>query len=70
MEEIDWRPFDGDPEPTCSCRCGVDFRSHAKAFYEGGRVAYSRKPCPSCGRHDNIRAIRSDWERFVVEPKP
>ena len=67
MEKIDWTPFDGDPEYNCTCRCGAHFRSHAKVIYEGvGRGMYSRKPCPGCGRHDNISGVRSDWDRFSL----
>jgi len=67
MEKIDWSVFDGDPEYNCTCRCGAQFRSHYKAFYDrGGRAVYSRKPCPGCGRHDNISGIRSDWESFSL----
>ncbi len=66
-KEIDWSPFDGDPESDCTCGCGQHFRSHVKAFYGGGhRVAYSRKPCPRCGRNDNVKGMRSDWEPFSI----
>ncbi len=61
---IDWTEFDNDPESTCSCRCGTDFRSHVKVFYEGGeRIGpVTRKSCPGCGRNDGVNAIRSDPE--------
>jgi len=67
LEKIDWSIFDGDPELTCTCRCGAQFRSHAKFVSEGNSFRhYSQKPCPGCGRHDNISGIRSDWERFSL----
>lgn len=71
MTEIDWRPFDGDPEPACTCRCVFErlkdgdeiptFRSHVKIV--GGSII-TRKPCPDCGRTDNVRSVSSDPEPF------
>ena len=67
---IDWTKHDGVSESNCTCRCVYDrlrdgdliptFRSHAK--YVGGLGLRSRKPCPACGRHDNLDSIRGDWE--------
>lgn len=68
---IDWSTHDGTPESTCTCHCifgrlkdGDDvptFRSHAK-FVSGPDTAgiVSRKPCPDCGRTDNLRSVSSD----------
>jgi hypothetical protein len=69
--ESDWSVFDGAPESTCTCRCVYaalkdgdeipTFRSHAK--YVGALGALrSRKPCPACGRTDNLRSVSSDLE--------
>lgn len=71
MSKVDWSSHDAHPESTCTCRCvfarlkdGDDiptFRSHAKfAASAGGLI--SRKPCPDCGRHDNLSSARSDRE--------
>lgn len=65
-EKIDWSIFDGDPEMTCGCRCGAEFRSHAKSFYTEGRKVITRKPCPQCGRNDNCNQISSDPEIFSI----
>jgi hypothetical protein len=67
---FDWTKFDGLPESNCTCGCVFaslkdgdfvpTFRSHARFF--AGTGLRSRKPCPSCGRHDNLRQVSSDRE--------
>jgi len=69
---IDWSKWDRDrtPEMNCTCRCVFarlkdgdeipTFRSHAKFVANVGML--SRKPCPDCGRNDNLRSIGSDRE--------
>jgi hypothetical protein len=68
---IDWSKQDGTPEMSCTCRCvfarlkdGDEipiFRSHAKFIANVG--LRSRKPCPDCGRDDNLSSVSSDWEQ-------
>jgi hypothetical protein len=68
---IDWSRFDGDAESNCTCRCVFarlkdgdeipTFRSHIKFVGAIGKLI-ARKPCPDCGRHDNLRSAESDWQ--------
>jgi hypothetical protein len=65
---IDWTPFDKYPKSTCTCRCGVRFRSHGKAVFENNSVALvSRDPCPACGKTDDLTGISSDPEELVLD---
>lgn len=62
----DWSAVDDNhyPEHTCTCRCGTDFRSHAKFVVGFGLV--SRKACPRCGSTEPRRAA-SDPETFALK---
>lgn len=64
---IDWLMFDknGYAESTCHCRCGVNYRSHAKFVGDLG-CCVSRKQCPSCGRIDQLFKIESDPEVWTL----
>jgi len=56
-----------DPEDYCRCRCGKNFRSHAKITSRGGKlVTITQKPCPNCGKNDNCSRISSHggWEEL------
>lgn len=67
MVEIDWSPFDKYSEDTCTCRCGATFRSHAKSVLDGETLRLrSRKPCPACGRDDNLGRICADPEYMTI----
>lgn len=63
---IDWSKRDQFSEDTVECRCGVQFRSHAKAVFGGGGRIVSRKPCPGCGATEWHRASRSDPETYEL----
>jgi hypothetical protein len=68
---IDWAVFDKYPEATCTCRCGVSFRSHAKAVQVmtdsvSVFVLVARKPCTGCGACDDLRSARSDPELVTL----
>lgn len=61
-DTIDWTPVDKFPESTIECHCGQTWRSHAKcvALPDGGLALVARRPCPGCGRSDNLRRAASD----------
>lgn len=61
--DIDWSAFTW-PEDTCECRCGSSFRSHVKFVRDIGMI--SRRPCPSCGSCNNLRAARSEPETYTI----
>lgn len=64
-----WNELREHRESNCDCRCGATFRSLAQVDYEADPVKFvSERPCPQCGRTDDLRAIRSDPERFGVGP--
>lgn len=63
--DIDWSSFDSDPQKTCKCNCGAEFRSHVKWTTSNGKI--SRRPCPLCGRDDNLKEIYSDPEVWEVK---
>lgn len=65
-QEIDWSKFEGDPEPLLSCRCGARYRSYVKANYRAGLGLTPQKPCPECGRSDNIWRVSHGPEEFAV----
>ena len=71
LPNIDWSDFDGDPEQTIMCHCDwgkAIYRSHAKHIWEGEfKGAWSRKPCPHCGSHNNIFSVKSDPEVWVIK---
>lgn len=69
---IDWSRHDGLPESECYCKCHMNslkdgdsveptFMSHTKTMAgpDGKLCHYSRKPCPRCGRHDNLARTSS-----------
>lgn len=63
---IDWSAHDRHPEHTCTCRCDFVFRSHTK-FVGGERPGIvSHKPCPGCGRTDDLRRASSDPETMAI----
>lgn len=65
-QAIDWCAFAAYPEDTCVCRCGCEFRSHGR-FVVGERPGLiSPKPCPGCGKSDDLRAVRSDVETMKI----
>ena len=64
----DWLPHLKFPEDTCYCRCGHVFRSHARIDMERRR-SISRKPCPGCEKHDELRRVTSDQEVWTVSSK-
>lgn len=64
---IDWSVFDKYPDDTCFCRCGSEFRSHAKfATVAGSSGLVSRKPCPACGKADDIWMVSADSETYTL----
>ena len=63
---IDWSVFDKFSESTCACNCGAEFRSHAKSVFDPAARIVSRKPCPSCGRNDDLRRVASDTEVYAL----
>lgn len=67
MTPIDWTPFDKYTENTVDCHCGAAYRSHTKAVIDSGSVRIaSRRPCPKCGKTDNVRRASSDIEEVVI----
>lgn len=64
---IDWSKHDEYPENTVTCSCGSEFRSHAKAVFDGPKPTIaSRKPCPQCGATRDHRSSRSDPELMTI----
>ncbi len=63
--DVDWTVFDQYPESTCYCNCDAIFRSHAKIVMSIRR-SVSRKPCPDCGKNDNLRRVSSDPETYII----
>lgn len=61
----DWAKFDTYPEATCYCRCGVVFRSHSQIDMHVCR-SISRKPCPGCGKQDELRRVSHDPETDYI----
>jgi len=77
MAPIEWRAFDPYPEDTLTCRCGAVYRSHAKFVIKPRSGLLARKPCPKCGRVDDIRrassdpeVVRIDLDRHTVKIEP
>lgn len=54
------------PEDTVECRCGKVFRSHGRYSMTKGLI--SKKPCPSCGKHE-LRRLSSDPEPMIITKK-
>jgi hypothetical protein len=68
MPTIDWSEFDKYPESICECRCRTSYHSHAKAIREGIEwKLVSKTPCPSCGKADDLRSIRSPPETMTLK---
>jgi hypothetical protein len=61
---INWP--EGPPGSTVYCRCGGVWRTHTKTDYVVG-ITMAKDPCPWCGKHDDVRRVSSDPERFVVD---
>lgn len=69
---IDWKVFAGLPENNITCGCVFarlkdgdtipTFRSHAK--YIKGCGIITQKPCPDCGKNDNVHSAASDWSSW------
>jgi len=66
VNEIDWSVFDTHPEMTCDCRCGAVFRSHAKVVTIPAVRLVTRRPCPNCRKHGDVRRASSDPEKFTI----
>jgi hypothetical protein len=67
LPEIDWSAFGPTVQTTCFCRCGILFRSHAKAAKVGDRfLLVTQRPCPNCGRRDNCSRAGTDPEEFTI----
>jgi hypothetical protein len=67
MKPIDWSSFDQYPEHTCECSCGCTFRSHCKVVSDGIAMhIVTRKPCPTCGKDNELRSARSDPETMTI----
>lgn len=66
MSKINWSVFNNDPENNCYCRCGAIFRSHAKFVGVLGKMV-ARKPCPACGKNDDMQRVSSDPESFIIK---
>lgn len=62
--EDSWTAFDQHPESACFCRCGAEYRSHAK--YVAGFGLVTRKPCPSCEQHNDCYRVSSDPETMTL----
>lgn len=72
ISEIDWSSFDGYSELTCYCRCvdgiGFVFRSHVKLVIVADSLKQiTRKPCPNCESHSNLRKSESDPESWSIK---
>lgn len=66
--KINWEPLDEFPEHLCLCHCGVNFYSHAKYCLTVRPYGlFSRKPCPGCGRKDNLRGARVRLDSQVLK---
>ncbi len=63
--KIDWSGFDKYPESTCVCRCGAVYRSHAQYIRPVGTAV--RKPCPGCGKQDDVISVRGDPETYSLK---
>jgi hypothetical protein len=64
---IDWSAFDRYPENEVTCRCGAEFSSHTKFVNEPAPHIEARKPCPKCGRTDDISSSRGAPETWTIE---
>ena len=62
---VDWSVFDKYSESTCYCRCGCVFQSHSKIDMELRR-SIARKPCPECGKNDDLRRVSSGPEIMTI----
>jgi hypothetical protein len=67
VSKMDWSAFDSEGiTQTCYCRCGTEYRSHAKINMEV-RKSVSYDPCPSCSSHSNLWRTSSDPEIFTLK---
>ena len=66
MAEIDWSEFNKWPESEITCGCGAVYQSHCKFVNEPKRGTVSRRPCPGCGRTDDVRQASSPPERMTI----
>lgn len=64
---IDWTVFDKYSEDTCYCGCGAVFRSHGKFVNKPKCGLVTRKPCPACGKNDDICRLSADPETFTIK---
>jgi len=64
---IDWTGHSDYPPDHCECKCGGRWDSHTKTIiHKGKMVIVTEKPCPKCGKNDEIRAVRGDWEQQII----
>lgn len=67
MHNIDWRPLLKYKENVVECKCGAVYRSHTKGVWVEGRFAViSRKPCPACGKVNNVKRSTSPPETLIL----
>ncbi len=66
--DIDWSIFCHGDEAQVSCRCGGRYSSYVKGIWvaEDEYKMHSQRPCPNCGKDDDIYRAASEPESFTV----
>lgn len=65
---VDWTPFKQWSLSTNYCRCGAVYHAYYKVrrLENKGYVGVTDRPCPACGRYDNVRRSSTEPEAFSI----
>ena len=67
QEQVDFSAFENDPiSQTMYCNCNAVYRSHGKLVMEPKPHYVTLKPCPECGKNNDIRRVSNDPEIFTI----
>ena len=67
QEQVDFSAFEHESiSQTMYCRCNAIYRSHGKLVMESKPHYVTQKPCPGCGRNNDIRSVSNDPELFII----
>ncbi len=67
QEQVDFSTFEGDSiSQTMYCRCDKVYRSHGKLVMKPNPHYVTQKPCPGCGKNNDISRVSNDTEIFTI----
>lgn len=63
---IDFTDLHKYPPHDNECRCGAYYESHSRFVGPPKLCVVTERPCPGCGKHDNLRSSRGRPHDFTL----